>query len=272
MHDDHTVSFRLSAPNVAFLDYMTMAILPQHLLEGEDMAGIRLFPRPRRHGAIQARKLGRRPVHRARDEKRELFQGRAEHRPHHLQDRPRRQCAGACSWSPANSTLRCSTRKTPQQFAGQGRLHLLRHEDRATTAAFSSTSGTTTGPKTATSSPPSATPSTGRPSWTRCCSGRACRPTARCSGTSIITRTLSTTTITPKRRSSFWNPPAARWAQTATTSETARRSRFVDQRHVRRAGSHRHRTGRRAAAARGRHPLHCGHPGGRWTGAARWRA
>ena len=34
--DDHTVSFRLSAPNVAFLDYMTMAVLPEHLLAGED--------------------------------------------------------------------------------------------------------------------------------------------------------------------------------------------------------------------------------------------
>ena len=35
--DDTTVTFRLSAPNVAFLDYMTMAVLPKHLLEGEDM-------------------------------------------------------------------------------------------------------------------------------------------------------------------------------------------------------------------------------------------
>ena len=34
--DDLTISFRLSAPNVAFLDYMTMAILPEHLLCGED--------------------------------------------------------------------------------------------------------------------------------------------------------------------------------------------------------------------------------------------
>ena len=30
--DDHTIAFTLSAPNVAFLDYMTMAILPKHLL------------------------------------------------------------------------------------------------------------------------------------------------------------------------------------------------------------------------------------------------
>lgn len=35
--DDHTVKFQLSAPNYAFLDYMTMAILPKHLLEGKDL-------------------------------------------------------------------------------------------------------------------------------------------------------------------------------------------------------------------------------------------
>ena len=32
--DEKTVSFKLSAPNVAFLEYMTMAVLPKHLLEG----------------------------------------------------------------------------------------------------------------------------------------------------------------------------------------------------------------------------------------------
>ena len=44
--DDHTISFRLSAPNVAFLDYMTMAILPRHLLEGEDMQESAFFRSP----------------------------------------------------------------------------------------------------------------------------------------------------------------------------------------------------------------------------------
>lgn len=44
--DDHTISFRLSAPNVAFLDYMTMAILPKHLLEGEDMQTTDFFRSP----------------------------------------------------------------------------------------------------------------------------------------------------------------------------------------------------------------------------------
>ncbi len=44
--DDHTISFRLSAPNVAFLEYMTMAILPKHLLEGESMQGSEFFLHP----------------------------------------------------------------------------------------------------------------------------------------------------------------------------------------------------------------------------------
>lgn len=44
--DEHTISFRLSAPNVAFLDYMTMAVLPKHLLEGEDMQESAFFRSP----------------------------------------------------------------------------------------------------------------------------------------------------------------------------------------------------------------------------------
>ena len=44
--DAHTVAFRLTAPNAAFLDYMTMAILPKHLLEGEDMQSSSFFRSP----------------------------------------------------------------------------------------------------------------------------------------------------------------------------------------------------------------------------------
>lgn len=44
--DEKTVTFRLSAPNVAFLEYMTMAILPKHLLEGEDMQESDFFRNP----------------------------------------------------------------------------------------------------------------------------------------------------------------------------------------------------------------------------------
>ena len=44
--DEHTISFRLSAPNVAFLDYMTMAVLPKHLLAGEDMQTSVFFRAP----------------------------------------------------------------------------------------------------------------------------------------------------------------------------------------------------------------------------------
>ncbi len=44
--DDHTVSFRLAAPNAAFLDYMTIPILPRHLLEGEDLQTSSFFHHP----------------------------------------------------------------------------------------------------------------------------------------------------------------------------------------------------------------------------------
>lgn len=44
--DDYTVSFRLDAPNAAFLDYMTMPVLPRHLLEGEDMQESDFFRNP----------------------------------------------------------------------------------------------------------------------------------------------------------------------------------------------------------------------------------
>lgn len=44
--DDYTVSFRLSSPNAAFLDYMTMAVLPEHLLSGEDMQESEFFRAP----------------------------------------------------------------------------------------------------------------------------------------------------------------------------------------------------------------------------------
>ncbi len=44
--DEYTIAFRLSAPNVAFLDYMTMAVLPEHLLAGEDMHESDFFRKP----------------------------------------------------------------------------------------------------------------------------------------------------------------------------------------------------------------------------------
>ena len=44
--DDYTVVFHLAAPNVAFLDYMTMGILPQHLLEGQDFQTSDFFRSP----------------------------------------------------------------------------------------------------------------------------------------------------------------------------------------------------------------------------------
>ena len=44
--DPYTVVFRLSAPNYVFPEYMTMAILPKHLLEGEDMQQSDFFRAP----------------------------------------------------------------------------------------------------------------------------------------------------------------------------------------------------------------------------------
>lgn len=44
--DDYTVAFKLSAPNYAFLEYMTMAILPEHLLNGKDMQKDEFFRNP----------------------------------------------------------------------------------------------------------------------------------------------------------------------------------------------------------------------------------
>ena len=44
--DSSTVSFRLSAVNTAFLEYMTMPIMPRHLLEGEDWQTSDFFRAP----------------------------------------------------------------------------------------------------------------------------------------------------------------------------------------------------------------------------------
>lgn len=44
--DENTVSFKLAAPSVAFLDYMAMAVLPEHLLKGEDMQESDFFRHP----------------------------------------------------------------------------------------------------------------------------------------------------------------------------------------------------------------------------------
>lgn len=44
--DAYTVAFRLTAPNVAFLDYMTISMLPEHLLKGESMQQSDFFQNP----------------------------------------------------------------------------------------------------------------------------------------------------------------------------------------------------------------------------------
>lgn len=51
--DDNTIKFMLSAPNYAFLEYMSMAILPKHLLEGEDVHTSSYFFAPVGTGAYK---------------------------------------------------------------------------------------------------------------------------------------------------------------------------------------------------------------------------
>ena len=51
--DEHTISFRLSAPNAAFTQYMTMAVLPEHCLKGEDMQESDFFRAPIGTGAYK---------------------------------------------------------------------------------------------------------------------------------------------------------------------------------------------------------------------------
>ncbi len=51
--DTYTIAFRLAAKNVAFLDYMTMPVLPKHLLEGENMQESDFFRHPVGTGPYQ---------------------------------------------------------------------------------------------------------------------------------------------------------------------------------------------------------------------------
>ena len=44
--DDQTISFKLKEPNVSFLEYMTIGILPKHLLEGKNMQEDGYFKAP----------------------------------------------------------------------------------------------------------------------------------------------------------------------------------------------------------------------------------
>ena len=60
--DGQTVIFKLAEPNVAFIDYMSIPILPKHCLEGEDMQTSDFFRHPVGTGpyALEAWKPARR--------------------------------------------------------------------------------------------------------------------------------------------------------------------------------------------------------------------
>ncbi|WP_397538822.1 ABC transporter substrate-binding protein [Rummeliibacillus pycnus] len=54
--DDYTISFTLKNTNVAFLEYMTIGILPKHLLENEDMQNSNYFKFPIGTGPYKMKK------------------------------------------------------------------------------------------------------------------------------------------------------------------------------------------------------------------------
>ncbi|MDE7310846.1 MAG: ABC transporter substrate-binding protein [Eubacterium sp.] len=51
--DDHTIAFQLAAYHAAFLDYMTLPVLPAHCLRGEDMQESDFFRHPIGTGAYK---------------------------------------------------------------------------------------------------------------------------------------------------------------------------------------------------------------------------
>ena len=81
--DDYTISFRLSAPNAAFLDYMTMAVLPEHLLKGEDMQTSEFFRHPVGTGPYRLAGWEERSGDHT-DPKRKLLQRYSFHRKYHI--------------------------------------------------------------------------------------------------------------------------------------------------------------------------------------------
>lgn len=124
--DDSTVSFRLSEPNVAFLEYMTMAILPKHLLEGENMQESDFFRAPVGTGPYKLESwdegqsivlvkmkiitLGHQRLTRSFSKLYQMIMHRR------------------CSWNPANWIWRCLTRKCAE-FQRKRRFYLLRHDN-----------------------------------------------------------------------------------------------------------------------------------------------
>lgn len=107
--DDSTVSFRLSEPNVAFLEYMTMAILPKHLLEGENMQESDFFRAPVGTGPYKLESW---------DEgqsivltKMKIITSVHQRLTRSFSKLYRMIMHRQCSWNPANWIWRCLTRK-----------------------------------------------------------------------------------------------------------------------------------------------------------------
>lgn len=219
--DDHTVAFRLAAPNVAFLDYMTMAVLPRHLLEGEDMQTSGFFRAPVGTGPY---KLAAWDEGQAitLEKNEDYFKGAANIDRIIFKIVPDDN-AQALQMQSGELDLALLTPKDARNFEGREgyTVYDMKTSDYAGT---SSISGTPTGPRTGTSFPPSAAAWTVRPFWTPWSWAGAWWPTAPFSGTSTTTKTWSATTTTPIGPGASWRTPGASWAKTASMSGAVRRS------------------------------------------------
>lgn len=266
--DDKTVVFRLSAPNVAFLDYMTMAILPQHLLQGKDMQESDFFRHPVGTGPykLESWDAGQSIV-------------LVKNKDYYL---------GAPKIDRIIFKIVTDDNAQALQLkSGEIDLALL---DPKNAKDFTDKEGYTCYDMT-TADYRGILFNFWNDYWTEnrdlipaiCYGidrqaiidsvllGQAWPPTVPCSATFITILTFRTMTMTRKRQRPFWRTRAARWAKTASTSETARRSVLSSASWpVSRTASTLHRLPHSSCAisastARSTFPH-------RWTGAGRWPA
>ena len=221
VEDDYTVSFRLCAPNAAFLDYMTMAILPQHLLEGEDFQTSDFFRNPIGTGAYKLASwdVGQSIV---LEKNESYFKGAANIDRIIFKIVPDDN-AQAMQLESGELDLALLDPKNAQQFQGKDGFacyDLKTSDYRGILFNFWNDYWSENKDII-----PAVCYAIDRQAIVDAVLlGQGLPAYGPCSGTSIIMKTSSTTTITPKRQSPFWNLPAARWARTATTSGTARKS------------------------------------------------
>ena len=267
--DDHTVSFRLAAAERRISGVHDDGDFAAASARGQGYAGIRLLPRPRRHRSLQARKLGRRAVHRARAATRTISWAR------------RTSSASSSRSYPTTTRRRCSSK------SGEIDLALL---DPKNAQNFAGKEGYTCYDMT-TADYRGILFNFNNPYWTE---NRDIIPAvcyaidrqaivdsvllgqgmaalqSRSSAMSTTTRDREPLRLRSRKSAKkFLNPSAARWAIAATTSETARRlasssASCPASRTASTSRRPRHSSLEKlASTARWTSPR-------RWTGAARW--